>query len=159
MLIYLLHLFLVTFFRAQSPWVFFSSIPPIFQQHYSTKFEFSLRHFWANSSLCEGNGREKREYPSLPDAFSWFKDRIWRVCLLGELFSSPESPYAPEEGCLPSLWKGKEEQGAMAQFPGLVVELPLLTCSHLCSPGWGEGKGWRSPAQLSCALGTNSISP
>lgn len=29
----------------------------------------------------------------------------------------------------------------MAQFPGLVVELPLLTCSHLCSPGWGEGKG------------------
>lgn len=96
--------------------------------HYSTKFEFSLRHFGANSSLYEGNWRVKRGHPSLPDAFSWFKDRAWRVCLLGEL-SSADTPIPQGRAAAQSL-KGKGGARGL-WFPVLVVDVPLLACSHL----------------------------
>lgn len=147
-LICLLHLFFITFFRAESLCVFFSSIPPFFSTALLHKIWFSFRDFWANSSICEGNRREKRGYPSLPDAFSWFKDRTWRVCLLRELLHQQKAPMPQgKDGC-PVFERERRSRGAMAQFPDVVVEFPLLTCSYLCSPGWGEGKGWRSPAQL-----------
>lgn len=136
--IYLLHLFLLALVRAESPWVFFSSIPPFFQQHCSKTFEFSLGHFWANSSLCEGNWREKRGYPSPPDAFSWFKDRTWSLCT-GRALSSAESPRG--RMAAQSL-KGKGGAGEL--WLSSQIWWWTAHCSPVpTSPGWGEGKGWK----------------
>lgn len=100
----------------------------------------------------------KREggYPSLPDAFCWFKDRTWRACLLGEFWSA-ESPMPQGKGGCPVFERERRSRGTMAQLPGLVVDVPLLTYSHQ----FWLGKRQRvkeCPAPLSCALGTNSIS-
>lgn len=126
----------------------------LLSMHYSTKFEFSLRHFGANSSLCEGNWRVKRGHPSLPDAFSWFKDRAWRVCLLGEL-SSADTPYAPGKGSCPVFEREGRSKGTVIPNSGGGCAIARLFPPVLA----GEKAEGESPAQLSRALGTNSISP
>lgn len=45
--------------------------------------------------------------------------------------SSAESPYAPGEGWLPSLWKGKEEQGGYGSVPRCGGGIPI---AHLFLP-------------------------
>lgn len=155
MFIYLLHLFLIAFFRAESPWVFFSSISSFCQQRCFTKFESSVRHFWANFSLCEGNWREKEDIPAFQMFFVGSKTEPGEPVYWEN--SHQQKALCPRGRMAAQSLKGKG--GAEAQWLTSQVWWWTSHCPPIpTSSGWVEGKGWKCPALLSCALGTNSIS-
>lgn len=119
----------------------FSTIPPFCQQHYSTKFEFSVRHFWANFSLCEGNWREKEDIPAFQMLFVGSKAEPGEPVYLEN--SDQQKALCPRGRVAAQSLKGKG--GAEALWLSSQVWWWMSHCSPIpTSSGWVEGKEWKS---------------